>query len=68
MNTDENTNEVPNQSKGIGDTIAKLTKALGIDRAVKAATEAVGVSDCGCNKRQAKLNQMYPYKDDATTE
>jgi len=37
--------------RGLGDTIAKLTKS-------------VGVKPCGgCNKRQAKLNQLFPYKD-----
>ena len=38
------------KSKGLGDTIAK-------------ATNAVGIKSCGkCKKRQAKLNKMFPYK------
>ena len=43
--------------KGVGDTIAAITKATGIDKAVKAV---VG-EDCGCKERQERLNQMFPY-------
>lgn len=50
------------ESKGFGDTIAKITNALGIDKLVEATTKAVGKSDCGCKKRQQKLNDMFPYK------
>lgn len=55
----ESTDNTP--STGLGDSIAKLTKALGLDKVVTAASEAAGKSDCGCAKRQAKLNQMFPY-------
>lgn len=43
-------------SRGFGDTLAKMTKATGIDKAVKVATKAVGIEDCGCDKRQESLN------------
>jgi hypothetical protein len=59
MSTDENTTE---KTSGLGDTIAKITNALGIDKIVEATTKAVGKSDCGCKKRQQKLNEMFPYK------
>ncbi len=37
-------------SRGLGDTVAKLTKA-------------VGIKPCGgCKERQKKLNEMFPYK------
>lgn len=37
-------------SRGLGDTIAKITSA-------------VGIKSCGgCKGRQAKLNAMFPYK------
>ena len=40
------------RSTGLGDTIAKATKA-------------VGIKPCGgCKKRQAKLNKLIPYKKD----
>ena len=39
------------RSSGLGDTIAKVTKA-------------VGIKPCGgCKKRQQKLNKLLPYKD-----
>ena len=43
------------ESKGLGDKIAKLTKATGIDKLVHAVVE-----DCGCEDRQKKLNEMFP--------
>ena len=48
------------KSKGLGDTIAKVTKATGIDKVVK----AVGGDDCGCAERQEKLNKLFPYYKD----
>lgn len=46
------------KSKGLGDTVAKVTKATGIDKIVKAV---VG-EDCGCDKRKELLNKWFPYK------
>jgi len=43
------------KSKGLGDQIAKLTKATGIDKLVHAVVE-----DCGCEERRAKLNAQFP--------
>ena len=45
------------KSKGLGDTISKITKATGIDKVAK----AVLGDDCGCDERRKKLNQMFPY-------
>jgi len=40
------------KSRGLGDTIAKITKA-------------VGIKPCGgCEKRREKLNALLPYKTD----
>lgn len=40
----------PDHSKGLGDTVAKATKA-------------VGIKPCGgCKKRQRLLNRLIPYK------
>ena len=50
------------QSKGIGDTIEKITTATGIKSLTQLAMEAAGKKDCGCNKRKEKLNKMFPYK------
>ena len=48
-------------SKGLGDTIAKLTKALGIDVVAEKVAKAAGKEDCGCKRRQEKLNELVPY-------
>jgi hypothetical protein len=55
----------PNEdSEGFGDTIAYLTNLLKIDKAVKAVTEALGIEDCGCERRRETLNEIFPYKKD----
>ena len=48
-------------SKGLGDTVEKVTKATGIKKAVDWFSEVTGV-DCGCDKRKEKLNELFPYK------
>ena len=45
------------KSKGLGDTIEKITKATGIDKVAK----AVLGDDCGCEERKQKLNKLFPY-------
>ena len=48
------------KSKGLGDTVAKITKATGIKKVVDTVAKAVD-KDCGCNKRQDTLNRLFPY-------
>tara|TARA_R100000995_G_C3375232_1_gene73553 strand:- start:306 stop:515 length:210 start_codon:yes stop_codon:yes gene_type:complete len=48
------------KSKGLGDTVAKITKATGIKKVVNTVAKATG-KDCGCNKRQDTLNRLFPY-------
>tara|TARA_R100001594_G_scaffold137868_1_gene181177 strand:- start:703 stop:1080 length:378 start_codon:yes stop_codon:yes gene_type:complete len=48
------------KSKGLGDTISKITKASGIKRVVDKISEVTGVP-CNCQERQEKLNKMFPY-------
>jgi glycerol dehydrogenase-like iron-containing ADH family enzyme len=48
-------------SKGLGDTIAKITEVTGIKKVVDTIAEATG-TDCGCSARQEKLNEVFPYK------
>jgi hypothetical protein len=50
------------KSKVLGDSIQKLTKATGIETAVKKVAASVGVKDCGCNNRRDSLNRLFPYK------
>lgn len=61
MNTTEQTTETQ-ESKGLGDTIAKLTNTLGIDKIAESVAQSMGKEDCGCKKRQQKLNDLFPYK------
>ena len=48
------------KSKGLGDTIAKITKATGIKKVVDTVSKATG-KDCNCGQRQATLNRLFPY-------
>jgi hypothetical protein len=49
------------KSKGLGDTIEKLTTATGVKRIVDKISKATG-KDCGCGARKEKLNKAMPYK------
>ncbi len=49
------------KSKGLGDTIEKITKATGIKKVVEAVSEATG-KDCGCGERKDTLNRVFPYQ------
>ena len=48
------------KSKGLGDTIEKITKATGIKKVVYKVSEVTG-KDCGCGKRKDVLNELFPY-------
>ena len=49
------------KSKGLGDTIEKITKATGIKKVVDTISEATG-KDCGCDKRKKALNNLWTYE------
>lgn len=55
-------------STGLGDDIAKITAKLGIDKTAEQIAKAMGKKDCGCKRRQQKLNQMFPYKNTENTD
>ena len=44
------------RSKGLGDKIAAVTKATGIEKVVKTFFG----DDCGCDERRDRLNKMFP--------
>ena len=44
------------KSKGLGDTIEKITEATGI----KAAVKFLAGDDCNCDKRKELLNKLVP--------
>ena len=43
--------------KGLGDTVEKIFKSVGVD---KLAKWALG-KDCGCQERKEVLNRIFPY-------
>lgn len=49
------------KSKGLGDTIAKITEVTGIKKIVDTANEILG-TECNCSRRQEALNNIFPYK------
>lgn len=50
-------------SQGLGDSIAKITHALGLDKVADKVAEMIGEEDCGCERRKDYLNELFPYKD-----
>jgi hypothetical protein len=46
------------KQKGLGDTVAAITKATGIEMLVK----GIFGENCGCDARQEALNKLVPYK------
>ena len=51
------TNDV---SKGLGDTVEKITKTLGIKKVMESIEKKTG-KPCGCQKRKEALNKAFPY-------
>ena len=49
------------KSRGLGDSIHKITKATGVKSLVDRGSKALG-KDCGCDKRRDTLNRLIPYK------
>lgn len=50
-------------SRGLGDTVEKFTKATGIKTVVNKIAQATG-KDCGCGQRKDTLNRVFPYNKD----
>ena len=49
------------KSTGLGDVVAKVTRATGVQRVAKAVAKVRG-KPCGCGKRQDALNEMLPFR------
>jgi len=49
-------------SRGLGDTINKITRITGIEWVVKYISKLLGI-DCGCDFRRKRLNNLVPYKE-----
>ena len=48
------------KSKGLGDSIEKITKATGIKKVVDTVSKVIK-KDCGCGARKDTLNRLFPY-------
>ena len=51
-----------NKSKGLGDTIQKITNVTGLSALTNMLQEKGVIKDCGCEERKEKLNNKFPYK------
>lgn len=47
-------------SKGLGDTVDKITTATGIKKVVEKVAQ-ITKKPCGCKERKDALNRMFPY-------
>jgi hypothetical protein len=54
--------EQQEKSKGLGDTIEKITTATGIKKVVETVAKVTG-KPCGCKERKDALNRAFPYQD-----
>ena len=50
------------ESKGLGDTVEKITTATGVKKIISLASGKTGKPCGGCNKRKEILNKIFPYK------
>ena len=50
------------KSRGLGDSIHKITKMTGLKSLAQISASAMGFKDCGCDKRKNWLNKQFPYK------
>lgn len=48
--------------QGLGDTIASVTKATGLDKVAKSVASLLGFDDCGCDARKDRLNKEFRYQ------
>ena len=53
--------KLTSRSRGLGDTIEKITTATGVKKVVDTVSKATG-KDCGCGKRKDALNRLFPYQ------
>lgn len=49
------------ESRGLGDSIEKFTKASGIKKIVDNVSRGLNIP-CGCEGRRDALNKIFPYK------
>ena len=50
------------KSRGLGDSIERITRVTGLKTLTEIAMNATGYKDCGCDERKVWLNKQFPYK------
>jgi hypothetical protein len=53
-------NFMKEKSKGLGDSIEKITKATGIKKVVDTVNK-ITKKPCNCGQRKDTLNKLFPY-------
>jgi len=53
-------NFMTKKSKGLGDSIEKITKATGIKKVVDTVSK-ITKKPCNCGERKDTLNRLFPY-------
>lgn len=48
------------KSRGLGDTIEKVTRVTGVYYVAKQVEKVTGIP-CGCSERRDNLNEKFPY-------
>ena len=49
------------KSKGLGDSVARVTNFLKLDKVADAVAKLVDAEGCGCEERRQYLNELFPY-------
>ena len=49
-------------TRGLGDVVHRVAATIGGDKIADKIKKATG-KDCGCGRRRAKLNRLFPNKD-----
>ena len=53
--------EAKQEEGGVGDVVAEITKATGIDKVAEKVANALGYDDCGCDERRKKWNKAFNF-------
>jgi hypothetical protein len=54
-----------NNDRGVGRVVTSSSSSRGLGDTIAKITNAVGIKPCGgCKKRQKKLNETFPYPRD----
>lgn len=51
-----------NKPEGLGDVVANITKATGLDKVAESVADALGFDDCGCEERQKRWNEKFSFR------